>query len=157
MLIKDVMIRDTKTVTRSTNLRELLDIFKEYHNFPLLPVVDRHSVFLGAIKLEDVIEPFCSIPSRMMRSAKYALGGSFKITELQHIDIPPDSATLFLVDDLYSKNIITIQEDETIAAAEQTMDLNRINIIPVLKGTAFAGMLTKFDIVIGILREKGII
>jgi len=37
------------------------------------------------------------------------------------------------------------------------MDLNRIGTIPVLKGPVFAGMLTKFDIVIGILKEKGII
>ncbi len=157
MLVKDVMIRDAITVQRSTNLRELLDIFKKFHNSPLLPVVDRHKVFLGAIKLKDVIEPFCAIPSRMMRSAKYALGGSFMINELQHINIPTDSGTLFLVDDLYSKKIITIQEDATISSAEQTMDLNRIGILPVLKGTVFAGMLTKFDIVIGILKEKGII
>ncbi|PKN00468.1 MAG: hypothetical protein CVU78_01180 [Elusimicrobia bacterium HGW-Elusimicrobia-2] len=71
--------------------------------------------------------------------------------------MPPDSATLFLVDDLYSKKIMTVQEDETISSAEQMMDLNRIGTIPVLKGPVFAGMLTKFDIVIGILKEKGII
>ncbi|MDO9513947.1 MAG: CBS domain-containing protein [Elusimicrobiota bacterium] len=157
MLVKDVMIRDAITVTRSTNLRELLEIFTRFHTSPLLPVVDRHRVFLGAITLKDVIEPFCSIPSRMMRTAKYAIGGSFMINELQYINIPPDSGTLFLVDDLYTKKIITIQEDETISSAEQMMDLNRIGTIPVLKGPTFSGMLTKFDIVIGILKEKGII
>ncbi len=157
MLVKDVMIRDAITVTRSTNLRELLAIFTKFHTSPLLPVVDRHRVFLGAITLKDVLEPFCSIPSRMMRTAKYAIGGNFMINELQDINIPPDSATLFLVDDLYSKKIMTVQEDETISSAEQMMDLNRIGTIPVLKGPVFAGMLTKFDIVIGILKEKGII
>ncbi|MCD6311324.1 MAG: CBS domain-containing protein [Elusimicrobia bacterium] len=157
MLVKDVMMKNAMTVRRSTNLRELLDIFKNFHTAPLLPVVDRHNVFLGAITLKDVIEPFSSIPSRMMRSAKYALGGSFMINELQNVNIPADSATLFLVDDLYSKKIITIQEDEKIVSAEQTMDLNRINMIPVLKGAVFSGMITKFDIVIGILKEKGVL
>jgi len=157
MLVKDVMIRDAVTVTRSTNLRELLDIFTKFHTSPLLPVVDNNRVFLGAITLKNVIEPFCSIPSRMMRTVKYASGGGFMINELQYINIPPDSATLFLVDDLYSKKIITVQEDDTIYSAEQTMDLNRIGTLPVLKGPVFSGMLTKFDIVIGILKEKGII
>ncbi|PKL19616.1 MAG: hypothetical protein CVV48_17150, partial [Spirochaetae bacterium HGW-Spirochaetae-4] len=90
MLVKDVMIRDAITVTRSTNLRELLAIFTKFHTSPLLPVVDRHRVFLGAITLKDVLEPFCSIPSRMMRTAKYAIGGNFMINELQDINIPPD-------------------------------------------------------------------
>lgn len=157
MKVKDVMIRDAITVSRATNLRELLGIFKQFHTAPLLPVVDRDRIFLGAITLKNVIEPFCSIPTRMMRTAKYASGGSFMINELQHINIPPDSGTLFLVDDLYSKKIITLQEDDTIASAEQTMDLNRIGTIPVLRGNVFSGMLTKFDIVIGILKEKGIL
>ncbi|MBA3066747.1 CBS domain-containing protein [bacterium] len=157
MLVKDVMIQDVITVQRSTNLRELLNIFKNFHTSPLLPVVDRNKVFLGGITLKDVIEPFSSIPSRMARTAKYAFGNNFMFNDLQNINIPPDSGTLFLVDDLYSKKIITIQEDDTIISAEQTMDLNRIGTIPVLKDKLFVGMLTKFDIVIGILKEKGII
>jgi len=157
MKVKDVMLKDVVSVKRSTNLRQLLEIFKKFHISPLLPVVDNEGNLIGAITLEDIIGQFSNIPSHFSRAAKYAFHEDMTISELQGVDIPKDAGTLFLVDDLLAKKPITISHDADVLDAERMMNLNRIEIIPVVEGKKFVGVVTKFDIVVGILKKKGII
>ncbi|MFH1957001.1 MAG: CBS domain-containing protein [bacterium] len=157
MKVKDVMLKDVVTVRRSTNLGQLLEIFGKFHISPVLPVIDNAGNLIGTITLENVIEQFSNIPAHFSRAAKYASHDDMTISELLTADIPKDAATLFLVDDLLSEIPITISQDAGVMEAERMMKLNRVEIIPVVDGKKFAGVVTKFDIVLGILKEKGIV
>ncbi|MCD6413526.1 MAG: CBS domain-containing protein [Elusimicrobia bacterium] len=150
------MISEIATVKRSTTLNKLLEIFSKFHISPLLPVVDNSGNLVGTITLEDIIEQFSVIPLRMSRIAKYAYSENLSINDLQNVEIPEDAGTLFLADDLMNKKTITIPASADIKEAERMMNLNRIEIVPVLDGKKLVGMVTKFDIVLGILRNKGI-
>jgi len=134
MKISEIVNRDVITVTRATNLRELLKIFSKFHSFPIIPVLDKLGKFF-----------------------KYAMDGHSKIKELFELDIPTDAGTLFLADDLLTKKVITISQDKDIFDAERIMEQNRVDVLPVLDGKKFVGLISKFDIILGILRQKGII
>jgi len=157
MKVKGIMLKDVVTVRRSTNLGQLLEIFKKFHISPLLPVVDKDGNLIGTITLENIIRQFNNIPAHFLRAAKYAFHENMIINDLRLVDIPKDAGTLFLTDDFLSEKPITITQDADILEAEKMMNLNRVEIIPVVDGKKFVGVVTKFDIVLGILKEKGIV
>ena len=157
MKISEIVNRDVITVTRATNLRELLKIFSKFHSFPIIPVLDKNENFLGVVTLEGIIEQFSPISTQLGKFFKYAMDGHSKIRELFELDIPTDAGTLFLADDLMTKKVITISQDKDIFDAERIMEQNRVDVLPVLDGKKFVGLISKFDIILGILRQKGII
>jgi len=40
MQVRDVILKEVIKVRRSTSLKQLLNLFKDFHTFPLVPVVE---------------------------------------------------------------------------------------------------------------------
>jgi len=44
MKVKEIMTKEVISVKRSTKLRELLEMFKNFHIFPLVPVLEENTL-----------------------------------------------------------------------------------------------------------------
>jgi len=53
MLVKDIMAKKVISVQRSTTFRELLAIFKNFHLFPMVPVVEENNKLVGIVSFRD--------------------------------------------------------------------------------------------------------
>lgn len=61
------------------------------------------------------------------------------------------------VSDLMESNVISIEEDKTISEARTLMKLHNKQGLPVVRNGTLVGVVTLFDIIYALFREKGII
>lgn len=74
MLVNDVMNRDVIKVTPATTLIELIRSFKNFHTFPMVPVVDETNKLIGKVSIEDllnVFQPYTSSTRRLLRGVPF--------------------------------------------------------------------------------------
>ena len=60
MRVSEVMTQKIIAVRRSTTLAELIELFRHFHSFPLVPVVDEHNALIGVVSFRRIIEAFCT-------------------------------------------------------------------------------------------------
>ena len=158
MLVKDVMRTDVITVKPSLDIVELMKLFREYH-FHRFPVVDDDNHMLGTVNIESVLsifKPHSKQLTRMLRASP-----SLKVEEedmdILDVTVTPEWAHLTLVADIMESNFIPIEEDKTISEASSLMQLHNIQGLPVLNNDTLVGVITLFDIIYVVLRERGVI
>jgi acetoin utilization protein AcuB len=158
MLVKDVMHTDVRTVTPSLNIVELMKLFREYH-FHRFPVIDEDNHMLGTVSIESVLaifKPHRKHLTRMLRASP-----SLKVEEedmdILDVSVTPEWAHLTLVADIMETNFILIEPDKTISEACSLMQLHNKQGLPVLDNDALVGVITLFDIIYAVLRERGVI
>jgi acetoin utilization protein AcuB len=158
MLVKDVMHTDVKTVKPSLNIVALMKLFREYH-FHRFPVVDDENHMLGTINIESVLTIFK--PHRKHLTRLLRASPSLKVEEedidILDVSVTPEWAHLTLVADIMETNFIPIAPDKTISEACSLMQLHNIQGLPVLDNDALVGVITLFDIIYAVLRERGVI
>jgi len=158
MLVKDVMSKKFISVKPSLNLIELIKLFRTYH-FHKLPVIDEGNNILGTVSIESVMEIFKPHSKRLTRMLRAS--PSLKVEE-EEMDILDADITLewiktTSVSDLMESNVISIEEDKTISEARTLMKLHNKQGLPVVKNGALVGIITLFDIIYALFRDKGII
>ena len=158
MLVKEVMSAKLITVKASLNLIELMKVFRTYH-FHRFPVVDEENHILGTVDVESVMnifKPHSKGLTRMLRASP-----SLKVEEeemdILETKITPEWAKLTLVSDLMESNIITIEEDKTISEARSLMKLHNKQGLPVVRDSVLVGVITLFDIIYALFKERGVI
>ncbi|MBW2182920.1 MAG: CBS domain-containing protein [Deltaproteobacteria bacterium] len=158
MLVKEVMSEKLITVKPSLTLIELMKLFHTHH-FRKFPVVDEENHILGTVDVESVMtifKPHSKGLTRMLRASP-----SLKVEEeefdILETKITPKRAKLTLVSDLMESNIITIGEDKTIAEARSLMKLHNKQGLPVVRDSVLVGVITLFDIIYALFKERGII
>ena len=158
MLVKEVMSKAVVTVKPSLNLIDLLTLFKKHH-FRRLPVVDEKNHFLGTVDIESVMNIFKPHSKRLTRLLRASPSLKVEEDEMDILDtkITPEWAELTLVADLMEPNVITIDEDSTISEARSLMKLHEREGLPVVKDNVLVGVVTLFDIIYAIFRERGLI
>ena len=158
MLVKDVMSKKFITVKPSLNLIELIKLFRTYH-FHRLPVIDEDNTILGTVSIESVMEIFKPHSKRLTRMLR--AGPSLKVEEeemdILEADITPEWINMTSVSDLMERNVICIEEDKTISDARSLMKLHNKQGLPVVKNGTLVGVITLFDIIYALFRDKGII
>ena len=158
MLVKEVMSKTVITVKPSLNLIDLLTLFKKHH-FRRLPVVDEDNHFLGTVDIESVMNIFKPHSKRLTRLLRASPSLKVEEDEMDILDtkITPEWAKLTLVADLMEHNVITIDEDSTISEARSLMKSHEKHGLPVVKNNVLIGVITLFDIIYAIFRERGLI
>ena len=158
MLVKEVMSEKVITVKPSLNLIELMKLFRTHH-FRRFPVVDETHRILGTVDIESVMtifKPHSKSLTRMLRASP-----SLKVEEeemdILETHITPGWAKLTLVSDLMESNIITIEEDKTISEARSLMKMHNKQGLPVVRDGVLVGVITLFDIIYALFKEKGVI
>ncbi len=158
MLVKDVMSKKFVTVKPSLNLINLIKLFKTYH-FHRLPVVDESNNILGTVSIESVMEIFKPHSKRLTRMLRASPSLKVEEEEIDILDaeITPEWAKTISVADLMESNIVSIEEDKTISDARILMKLHNKQGLPVVKKGTLVGVITLFDIIYALFREKGLI
>lgn len=158
MLVKDVMKQDVITVKESTTLRELMAIFQKY-TFHTLPVVKEDNKLVGVVALEDILKIFEPSPSHIMEMLRRSpFRDEFEEVNLLEVDIPSEMGVLCVVEDLMRTNVVTINEEATTIEARSLMKLHRLKRLPVVdKDGYLLGIISLFDIIIAVFKEKGVL
>jgi acetoin utilization protein AcuB len=158
MLVKDVMHTDVKTVTPSLNIVELMKLFREYH-FHRFPVIDEDNHMLGTVNIESVLTIFK--PHRKHLTRLLRASPSLKVEEedmdILDVSVTPEWAHLTLVADIMETNFIPIEPDKTISEACSLMQLHNNQGLPVIDNDSLVGVITLFDIIYAVLREREVI
>jgi acetoin utilization protein AcuB len=158
MRVKDVMHTDVKTVTPSLNIVELMKLFREYH-FHRFPVIDEDNHMLGTVNIESVLTIFK--PHRKNLTRLLRASPSLKVEEedmdILDVSVTPEWAHLTLVADIMETNFIPIEPDKTISEACSLMQLHNNQGLPVIDNDSLVGVITLFDIIYAVLREREVI
>ena len=155
MKVSEVMNQKIIAVKRSTTLAELIEFFRHFHSFPLVPVVDEHNILIGVVSFQRIIEAFHTSGQDLLKAVAFVDEHHLDIFDM---DITPEIGQLCLVDDLMQTKFVTINQDSSLEEAYQFMQLHKSEQLPVVDSeNKLVGMLGAFDILLALFREKGVI
>jgi CBS domain-containing protein len=124
------------------------------HPFDSLPVIDERGVLVGIISRTDLLHVFLPNYFGLLDDFSFVQNfgalevdkGSFKMIE-----------KLFVVDDLMTKKVITIEERSSLLKAIAIMKKHGVRNLPVVKDEKLVGIITRGDILRAFLREEKIL
>lgn len=154
MQVKEAMKKDVIKVKRSTSLKNLLILFKDFHALPLIPVIAENEQLVGVVSLDNLVEILKSQESKLFKNIIFAEVDE-DIFDLERV---PSMGELILVDDMMSVNFISLKEDTPLEKAYSIMRLRNKDQLPVVdKANKFLGIIGIFDIIWNMVKEKGIV
>ncbi len=156
MLVKDVMSKEVITVGENENLAELIAKFRKY-NFHTLPVIDNEKNVLGIVNSEDIMKvclPHNPVLEKLLKSTHLYNTEEEDILEM---DLPEDIGTTVKVSDIMNVNVVTIEDNETIADVRKKMKIHNVQRMPVTRNKELVGFITLFNIIIALFKERNII
>ncbi len=138
----DIMTTDVITVKKDTSLKDLAKLLYENH-INGVPVVDDDGLLIGIICESDLIrkDKKLHIPTvvALFDWVLYLESPKKIEKEIQRIN-----ATT--VEDLYTKNVITVDEKTPIDEIATIMEQKKIYTIPVMDGDRLVGVVGKADL-----------
>ena len=72
-------------------------------------------------------------------------------------DISAEMGVLVVVDDFMDTSLVTIEEEAHINKARNLMKLHGLIRLPVVKNGKLMGIISLFDIILAIFRERGVV
>ncbi|MBC7234712.1 MAG: CBS domain-containing protein [Chloroflexi bacterium] len=127
MLVKERMSRHPITIKPETSLYDALRIMRE-SKIRRLPVLDEDGKLVGIVLEKDLLY---ASPSPATSLSVYEL--NYLISRIK-------------VEDLMTKNVITVAEDCPLEEAARIMVDNDIGGLPVMRGDTLVGMITESDL-----------
>jgi len=155
MQVKEIMSKEVIVVKRSMRLRELLEIFKGFHIFPLVPVIEEDKRLVGVVSFRNLIDVFQSYHPDVLKLVPFLDEEEQNIFK---IDISDDLGDLVVVEDIMEQEYISIREDISLEEAYNLMKLHLKEESPVVdKAGRLIGRIGIFDIIKSVFSQKGII
>ena len=127
MLVRDVMTKNPITIDIKASVREAHDLLKK-NNINKLPVVDKSGALVGIITSNDLQR---TSPSEATTLDMYEL--SYLLSKLT-------------VEKTMVKNVITVEETETVEYAAKKMADGDFGCLPVMKDKILVGIITDSDL-----------
>jgi len=157
MKVKDCMTKDVVTVKRSTALTELIEIFRKY-NFHTLPVVEEGNKMVGIVTFEDILKVFQPYSQQMVKMLEtIPFVEKMEEEDILLADMSSGMGVLVIVDDFMNTRFVTINQQASIKEARSLMRLHNTERLPVVKNGTLVGIVTLFDIIISVFKQKGVI
>jgi CBS domain-containing protein len=155
MQVKEIMSKEVISVKRSTKLRELLEIFKDFHVFPLVPVLEENRRLAGIVSFRNLIDSLQSYHSDALKLVPFL---DEEEQDIFKVDITDDLGDLVTVEDIMEHEYIVIQEDTSLDEVYNLMKLHLKEEFPVVdRAGRLTGRIGIFDILEAVFRQKGII
>lgn len=159
MHVKEIMNKDVIKVLPSTPLVKLIDQFKGFHRFPMVPVVNEDNKLIGKVSFENLLEifhPYTAETRRLLRAIPFM--EQEDPMNIFKVEIPPEMGVLLVVEDFMDIKVISVKEDEIIEKAYKLMKLNNRDHLPVVNTeNELVGVLGVFDIILALFKQKGIL
>jgi len=127
MLVKERMSTHPITINPATSLHDALQTMHESH-VRRLPVLDKDGNLVGIVLEKDLLY------------ASPSPATSLSVYELNYL------VAKITVDDLMTRDVITVSEDCPLEEAARIMVDNEISGLPVMRGTQLVGMITESDL-----------
>jgi len=127
MLVKERMSTHPITINPATSLHDALQTMHESH-VRRLPVLDKDGNLVGIVLEKDLLY------------ASPSPATSLSVYELNYL------VAKITVDDLMTRDVITVSEDCPLEEAARIMVDNEIGGLPVMRGTQLVGMITESDL-----------
>lgn len=157
--VKELMKKEIISIKISASLKEILQIFykKGIHT---LPVIDKGKL-VGIIEWESILYILKPHPKHIEKFVSTLTFLPKEFREIFNVDfdleISPKVMVLLIAQDLMNRNVITVYEDNDISYTYKKMKENNIKSIFVIdKNGILVGMISFFDIILGILKKKGL-
>ncbi|MFH1015364.1 MAG: CBS domain-containing protein [Nitrospirota bacterium] len=143
---KDIMTKNVTTVRATTTIEELARILME-HKISGVPVVDDAGDLIGIVTENDLI----SQNKRLHIPTVMRLFDSFIMLESPgKIEKEIKKMTAITVNDIYTKEVITVAEDTPVQDIATIMSEKKVHLIPVVEGKKILGIIGKIDLIKGI-------
>jgi len=153
--VKDVMAKEVISVKRSATLAGLLKLFKDFHSFPLVPVVDGRGKLAGSVSLPNILEVFSTPQPQLLKAIPFL---DEQKDDIFDVELDADMGKIVIVDDIMNKDYLFIDEDAPLDQTYYQMKQHQVERLPVVnKEGVLVGMIGIFDIVRSLFRERGII
>ena len=154
MQVSDVVQKDILKVKRSLSLRKLLNLFKDFHTSPLIPVIDKEEHLIGVVCPENLLD--------LLRPPQVKLFRNIPFTDVDEdvFDLEPISSMgeLIIVDDIMDVNFVSIKATDSLEGAYKNMRLYKKERLPVIDQEGrIVGILGIFDIIWRMFKEKEIV
>ncbi|MFH1460225.1 MAG: CBS domain-containing protein [Candidatus Omnitrophota bacterium] len=157
MQVKEIMQTPVLSVKRGTTLSQLLELFKDFHSFPVVPVVDNDNILIGIVHIKSFFEIFQPHHQDILMRNPLSMI-SREPTNIFDIDIEEGMGFLVLVADIMDKKIVKIKETQDLKEAYNLMQLHGRNMVPVVDDQKkLVGIISVFDIVMRLFKEKGLL
>jgi CBS domain-containing protein len=145
---KDIMTQNVLTVKSETTIEELARILMT-HGISGAPVVDEKGNLKGIVTENDLISKNSRlhIPTILRLFDAYIPLGTSRLED----DIR--RMTALTVDEICSKNVITVDEETSVDYIATLMTEKKIHLLPVLKGEKIVGIIGKKDLIKGVAGE----
>ena len=127
MLVKERMSHHPITITPETSLHDALRIMRE-EKVRRLPVLDKKGKLVGIVLEKDLLY------------ASPSPATSLSVYELNYL------VSRIKVQDLMSRDVITVCEDCPLEEAARVMADSHISGLPVMRGDTLVGMITESDL-----------
>ena len=155
MKVSEVMTQKMIVVSRSTSLSELIKLFRSFHSFPLVPVVDENNVLVGIVSFQRVIDAFTTTTPDIIKTVSYIDEQPLDIFDM---DITPEIGELCIVDDFMDTKFVSVNKDTLIEEAYRLMQVHKCEHMPVVDSkNKLIGRIGIFDILLTLFKEKGLI
>lgn len=143
LIASDIMTTSVITVKRDTGIKELARILYENH-INGVPVVDDGGAVVGIICESDLIrkDRKLHIPTVVA-----LFDGVFYLERPGKMEKEIARLNATKVEDLYTKDVITVEERTPVEEIATIMSQKRVYTIPVMDGKRLVGVIGKADII----------
>ncbi|MFC1658020.1 HPP family protein [Candidatus Omnitrophota bacterium] len=155
MKVSQVMNQKIIAVKRSTTLADLIELFRSFHSFPLVPVVDERKTLVGVVSFRGLIEAFRSSSQDILKTIPFV---DEHHSDIFDMDITSEIGDLCIVDDFMQTKFVTVNQDASIEEAYRLMQVHQTVQLPVVDSeNRLVGGVGEFDIFLALFKEKGVI
>ncbi|NLC07030.1 MAG: CBS domain-containing protein [Syntrophomonadaceae bacterium] len=149
MLARDIMTRQVVTVSPNMTVPEVAKVLLE-NRISGVPVVSEDNEVIGIVTEGDLITKEISLKTPPVLSL---LGGFIYLENPNRFEEELRKVTAVQVEDLMTREVISVQEDTPVSEIATLMVKKKINRVPVLRHKKLVGIITRADIVRSLLER----
>lgn len=141
--INDIMTREVVTVTATTSVRELAEIFETRH-FGALPVVDADAKLIGIVTASDLIEQGRPLH---MPTVISIFDWVIPIESEESLERDLKKITAQTAGEMCSREVVTLKPTDDISTAAEAMSSHKLHSLPVTDNGKLVGIVARIDII----------
>lgn len=143
LLAKDIMTRNVVTVTTEHTVNQVIELLME-KNISGMPVVDKEGKVVGIVTEGDLI-----YRSKKLEIPRYftILDSYIFLDNTKKMEDQIRKMVGYRVSDIMTKEVVTVEADETVEEIATIMTKKNVNRVPVTENGLLVGIVTRRDII----------